>query len=117
MRMRRAGENMEFTETLVRQYAKRIFGFAYAKTNNFHNAEDLAQEIILALCDGSLADKQVGNMDGYIYRICCYCWSKYLRRNKPGWQALNSAEALEYMESGDNIEEGLIQQELSHKLR
>ncbi|ASA22402.1 RNA polymerase sigma factor [Paenibacillus donghaensis] len=108
---------MDFTETLIKEYAKRIFGFAYLKTNDYHNAEDLSQEIIVALCDGTIADKSIENMDAYIYRICCYSWSKYLRKSKPGWEALNNASAFEYMESDDNIEEGLIQKELSEKLR
>ncbi|MDF2926606.1 MAG: hypothetical protein K0R57_5520 [Paenibacillaceae bacterium] len=108
---------MDFTERLIQDYAKRIWGFAYAKTNDVHNAGDLSQEIIVALCDGALADKGIDNMDGYIYRICCYTWSKYLRKNKPGWEALHNGGTIQYMESGDNIEAALIHNELMGKLR
>lgn len=108
---------LDYTEALIKEYAKRIFGFAYSKTNDVHNAEDLSQDIIAQLCDGSIAFKNIENMDAYIYRICCYSWSKYLRKSKPGWEALNNAGAFEYMESKDHIEEDLIQQELSEKLR
>ncbi|MNO30583.1 ECF RNA polymerase sigma factor SigW [compost metagenome] len=117
MSTEKAGENMDFTESLIQEYAKRIFGFAYLKTNDYHNAEDLSQEIIVALCDGTIAYKNIDNMDAYIYRICCYSWSKYLRKSKPGWEALNHTSTFETMQSDTNLEEGLIQKELSEKLR
>jgi RNA polymerase sigma factor (sigma-70 family) len=108
---------MDFTESLINEYAKKIFRFAYSKTNGYHNAEDLSQDIIVALCDTTIADKGIENMDAYIYRICCYSWSKYLRKNKPQWEALNNATAFDYMESDDDIEESYIQKELRKKLR
>ena len=41
---------MDFTEKLTEQYAKKIYGFAYSKTGNTHDAEDLSQSILLTLC-------------------------------------------------------------------
>jgi RNA polymerase sigma factor (sigma-70 family) len=115
---RKAGANMDFTEDLVTKYAKKIFGFAFAKTNDIHNAEDLAQDIIMALCaDHTMADKSIGNMDAYIYRVCCYSWSKYLRRNKPGWEALKNTGDMDCIESHENMEEALVQKELYDKLQ
>lgn len=62
-------------------------------------------------------DKGIENTDAYIYRICCYSWSKYLRKCKPVWEALNNTSAFDYMENVGGIEQGLIQHELSEKLR
>jgi RNA polymerase sigma-70 factor (ECF subfamily) len=108
---------MDFTESLINVYAKKIYGFAYSKTNNYHNAEDLSQEIIIALCDKTTAEKGIENMDAYIYRICFYTWSKYLNKNKPQWEALSNTTAFDFIESDDNIEESYIQRELREKLR
>lgn len=108
---------IDFTESLIKEYAKKIFGFAYSKTNNYQNAEDLSQDIIVVLCDQTIEDKGIENMDAFIYRICCYTWSKYLRKNKPQWEALNNINVFDYMKSNDDIEENLLKKELCEKLR
>lgn len=108
---------IDFTEALIREYARRIYGFAYSKTNNFHDAEDLSQEIIASLCGADLEDKQIECMDAYIYRVCFYTWSKYLRRNKPQWNALNNAGLLDLQPCQQSLEDDLLEQELRAKLR
>lgn len=108
---------MNFTEVVIKEYAKKIFRFAYSKTNNYSDAEDLSQDIILELCDISGVEDVIENMDAYIYRICCYTWSKYLRKNKRKWDELGSANVFEYVESKENIEGGYVQKELGEKLR
>lgn len=42
---------MKLSETLLYDYTKKILGFAYKKTGNSCEAEDLAQEIMLQLID------------------------------------------------------------------
>ncbi len=42
---------MKLSETLLYDYTKKILGFAYEKTGNSCEAEDLAQEIMLQLID------------------------------------------------------------------
>lgn len=108
---------MEFTQQLIENYAKKIFGFAYSKTSDYHKAEDLSQEIMLTLCGMSIEDQGIENMDAYIYRVCCYVWSKFLRKNKRHWDALNNANVFEYLSGDDNTDEKLIQSELYEKLR
>lgn len=41
---------MKFMKELVEAYAKKIYQFAYSRTQNVYDAEDLAQDIVLALC-------------------------------------------------------------------
>ena len=81
-------------ENIVLKYAKQIFGFAYAKTHNSYDAEDLSQEILLQILNKQTDFSDVENMDAYIYRICCYTWSNYLRKNKPEWNMINCSEEI-----------------------
>ncbi len=59
-------------ESIVLEYVNKIYGFAYSKTKNTHNAEDLSQEILIQLLDKRTSFDRIENMDAYIYRICCY---------------------------------------------
>lgn len=108
---------MEFTEQLIQKYAKKIFGFAYSKTGDYRNAEDLSQDIIIALCDSRLAKKDIDNMDAYVYRVCFYTWSKYLRKNKSHWEMLNNTNVFDGLFSDENSEERYIEKELFEKLK
>jgi len=70
---------------MIQRYAKKIFGFAYSKLQNTSLAEDLSQDIYLALFDGLKRQQHISDLDGYVYTICCYTWSKFLRKNKKHW--------------------------------
>lgn len=110
---------MNYTEQLILNYADRIYGFAYSKTKNYHQAEDLAQDILvqLWLCDRRVDFDSIENMDAYIYRICSYTWSNYFRKNKPMWNAVNNADALDFFADSEDIEENYIKNELYERLR
>lgn len=108
---------MEYTNELIAGYAKKIYGFAYSKTKNYHDAEDLSQDIISALCDKRISNKNIQNMDSFVYRVCCYTWSKFLRKNKPKWEELNNESALDFFSSAEDIEYDFLQRELYEKLR
>lgn len=108
---------MEFTESLIFEYARKIFGFAYSKTKNYHNAQDLSQDIICELCKIKITEENIDNLNAYIYRVCCNTWSNYLRKNHRQWAALNNAPALDLLESEEDFETDCIQKELMQKLR
>lgn len=72
---------MKISESMVCEYAGKVYGFAYSKTNNIPDAEDLAQDILTVLVGEISKDKEIKHPDTYIYRICQYTWSKYLRKN------------------------------------
>lgn len=108
---------MQLSEAEILEYAKKIFGFAYSKTNDFTEAEDLSQEILTVLCQKSVSGEEIEIIDSYIYRVCFYTWSKYLRKNKPHWNAVNNEFTLEHLFFEDKTDEKLIEQELYNKLR
>ncbi len=78
-----------FDETLIQEYSKKIFGFALSKTGHYHNAEDLAQEIVLSLLRSLRAGKEIGNMDAWVHKICCYTWTNYLAKEKRHWRSVD----------------------------
>lgn len=104
-------------DLIVSEYAKKIYGFAYSKTKNTHDAEDLSQEILVQLFGKDFKTKQIENMDAYVYRICCYTWSNFLRKNKPAISMLGSFDDIEKLSSDEEIENSYIKNELHEKLR
>lgn len=108
---------MEMSQKIISEYAKKIYGFAYSKTNNTHDAEDLAQEILLVLLQKEIDFDRIENTDAYIYRICSYTWSNYFRKNKPTWNTLGNIALLETIPSEENVEDNYIKDELYEKLR
>ncbi|HZK34555.1 MAG TPA: RNA polymerase sigma factor [Bacillota bacterium] len=115
---------MEMDEKMIQGYAKKIMGFAYSKTNNLQTAEDLSQEILLALSSSLRRQERIDNMDGFVYRICSYTWSKFLRSNKKHW---NNIDIDAFFDLGDesSVEEDVqlnlmiegLKQELAYLTR
>lgn len=103
-------------DRLIERYAKKIYGFAYSKTQNVHDAEDLSQNILLTLCGIDFSRKQIGNMDSYIYRICEYTWSNFVRKNKPYWEGVPYSDELLTGQT-KSPEDELLESELYRRLR
>lgn len=107
---------MDFTESLIKKYAKKILGFAYSKTKNYHNAEDLSQNILLALLKIDFSNKAITDMNGYVFRVCQYTWSNYVRKNKHYWEGVTyNDDILPVIE--ENTENKIIKKKLYEKLR
>ncbi len=107
-------------EPTIRRYAEKIYGFAYSKTGRTADAEDLAQEILLNLCTVDFAT--VAAPDAFVYTVCRYTWSKFLRKNKPAWDAVivsgefpetDSVSLTEF----DTPEETIVRAETYERLR
>lgn len=104
-------------ERLIEQYAKKIFGFAWSKTSDAYQAEELSQEILTVLLSIGLKDKSIDNMDAYIYRVCSYTWSKFLRKNKTHWDSINNDYRFELLRDPSDPEQELLDKELHDRLR
>ncbi len=70
---------MNISEQLIRDYARKISGFAWSKTHHPQDAEDLAQDIMLVLCEHDFSSKPIQNMDAYIYQVCRYTYANFVR--------------------------------------
>ncbi len=109
-------KRMENKDKLISKYSKKIYGFAYSKTHNCHDAEDLSSEIVVQLLSGKVDFDSIDNKDAYIYRICCYTWSKFLRKNKRNWDMIGSGTLPDFADYTD-IEQSYLDEELYLRLR
>jgi len=109
-------KTIELNDEIVRQYAKKIFGFAYSKTRNSFQAEDLAQDILCSLTESLRRQENIADLDGFIYTVSCYTWSKFLRGNKKHWNNLD-IDALFELQSGQDIEEDVVNRALIERLK
>lgn len=94
-----------FDAQFIDEYSKKILAFAYGKTGNIHDAEDLSQEILIALFTSIPKYSKIENMDGFVYTICHYCWSNFLRKNKKHWQNVDISAIIELRGDFDVQEE------------
>lgn len=103
-------------EQIIEQYAKKIYGFSFAKTGNTWDAEELAQEITLVLWGDRVWDKEILNLDAYIYRICKYTWSNFVRRNLHHWRSLDN-DKIDTVAVPSELEQNVMKQEQIRQLR
>ncbi|CAG7633794.1 RNA polymerase sigma factor [Paenibacillus allorhizosphaerae] len=98
---------LHFTDFHMEQYAKKIFGFAIRKTGNHHHAEDLSQDILLALLKSLQSGREIENMDAWVHTICCYTWSNYLSKEKRYWQT-SDIDSLQMEDASIRLEEAHV---------
>jgi DNA-directed RNA polymerase specialized sigma24 family protein len=66
-----------FNSQFIDEYSKKILAFAYGKTGNIYDAEDLSHEILIALFSSIPKYPKIESLDGLVYTICHHCWSNY----------------------------------------
>ena len=105
-----------FNDEFVKIYSRKIMGFAYVKTGNTQLAEDLSQDVLLALANSLKKNKDIADMDGFVYTICCYTWSKFLRQNKKHWNNID-IEAVYDLSDDSDLEEQVNKKILIDKMK
>jgi len=110
---------MNFNEQLIREYAKKISGFAWSKTHHPQDAEDLAQDIMLVLGQHDFASKSIQNMDAYIYQVCRYTYANFVRSRKRDRDhtVIATSEQIMAISSGEDIPTEVANTELYTRLR
>lgn len=107
---------MKISDSLIVKYARKIYGFAFSKTRNVEDAEDLSQDILTVLVSEIDKEKEIENPDAYIYRICCYSWSKYLRKNRKRFSSIPLDDNFLIFDEM-NLSEDIERKQLFEKLR
>lgn len=107
---------MTLNEKLIKEYAKKIYGFSFAKTHNYHDAWDLSQNILLQLCKIDFTSKSIADMNGYIYRVCQYSWSNYVRSEKQFRESSCALGELQFSCESEDIVSRITDGELYQKL-
>ncbi len=106
----------ELSNEMIKQYAKKILGFAYSKKQNTYQVEDLMKEILCSLADSLRKHESITDLDGFVYTVSCYTWSKFLRNNKKHWNNLDIDYFLD-ISSGQDVEEDAANSQLIERLR
>lgn len=69
-------------DSIITEYLQKIYGFAIKKCYSYQEAEELCAEIIKETYISLLKAEEITNIDGYIWRISQYAFSKYVSRQK-----------------------------------
>ena len=69
-------------DKIITEYLQKIYGFAVKKSFSFDEAEDLCSDIIQEVYLSLLKADYIANIEGYIWRISNYTYSKYVSRKK-----------------------------------
>ncbi len=69
-------------DKIITEYLQKIYGFAVKKSFSFDEAEDLASDIVQEVYLSLLKADDIANIEGYIWRISHYTYSKYVSRKK-----------------------------------
>jgi len=69
-------------DKIITEYLQKIYGFAVKKSFSFDEAEDLCSDIVSEVYTSLLKSEDIVNIEGYIWRISRYTYSKYVSRKK-----------------------------------
>lgn len=65
-------------DKILTEYFPKIYGFAIKKAFSYAEAEEICASIVEELYESLLKAKDINNLDGYIWRISEYTYSKYV---------------------------------------
>ena len=71
--------NRQDVEKTIEEYLKSIFGFALKRCGNYHDAEDLAQEIVVKAFRALLAKDDVVDMGKFVWTVAHNTLNSYYR--------------------------------------
>lgn len=104
-------------ETLLRAFEKemipKIYGFCRVKLNTVEDAEDLSQDICLEVLQAIHSDKQIENLNAFVWSVSNHLFYNWLRKKKHGTTAYLS----ELFISNENTETEYLHREQKNLLR
>ena len=69
-------------DRIITEYYKKLYGFALSKMTDIGKAEELASRITLEVYSSLLRANEIANINGYIYRIACNVFARYVAERK-----------------------------------
>ena len=106
-----------FDDDFINIYSKKILGFAYKKTFNIWDAEDLSQDIFITLSNALENCGDIQNIDAFVYTVCCHAWSNFYRKNKNRFKYNTDLNDALNIQSVAKIEDDFILREDIDKMR
>lgn len=74
--------NKQKADELITEYLPKIYGFSISKCFHYDETEDLCADIVSELYRSLLAADEIHNIDGYVWRISMYVFSKFVSSKK-----------------------------------
>lgn len=65
-------------DEIITKYFTKIYGFSLKKAFSYAEAEEICASIVEELYASLLKARDINNIDGYIWRISEYTYSKYV---------------------------------------
>ena len=69
-------------DKIISEYLQKIYGFSVKKAFSYDEAEDLCSDIVTEVYTSLLRSDDIANIEGYIWRISEYTYSKYVAFKK-----------------------------------
>ena len=70
--------NKQKADKILTEYLPKIYGFAVKKSFSYDEEEEICADIVKELYESLLKSKEIYNLDGYVWRISEYVYSKYV---------------------------------------
>lgn len=100
--------NKQKADKILTEYLPKIYGFAVKKSFSYDEAEEICADIVKELYESLLKSKEIYNLDGYVWRISEYVYSKYVsfvkRHQGVSLDQINLSVE-DFYDFGDNEEE------------
>lgn len=90
--------NVQAFEQLVIEYQDRVYSHCYQLSNNFDNAQDLAQDVFIQAFKGIKSFRNEADFGTWLHRITVNSWIDFQRRQN----RVRSISLDEPLESGDS---------------
>ena len=74
--------NKQTADKIITEYLSKIYGFAVKKAFSYDEAEELCSDIIQEVYSSLLSVEEVLNVEGYIWRISEYTYSRFVSLKK-----------------------------------
>ncbi|MBD5114911.1 MAG: sigma-70 family RNA polymerase sigma factor [Ruminococcaceae bacterium] len=100
-------------DRIIEGYVKKLFGFAVSKLSDIHEAEELAEDIVLTVYESLLLRENIENVNGYIYKVACNVYARYIDKKNKHLRV----DGIEYIPDGNDIELEVIESEQARLLR
>ena len=107
-------ETLHDYERLVEAFQDRLVRYAFRRLGNLHDAEDVAQEVLVRACDSRGERRQVLCVSAYLYRMASNCCTDHLRMRS---RRRISPKEMEVMQLPSRQPDGLQEAAAAEELR